>query len=275
MLKPIAFLLMAMCVAGVADAAPEQGRRSVMGQKIMAAPRAVASKNHLNAMAAKNDNGTKQEAAALAVTPNEMLPADKETIERIKKEKEVCLLNNRGVGNVYVWASRNSDIGNYATMVEDVVKPENNTCFVRVEVNSNDSRIDISDVNGKYFELNSRPITCGGWVDDAVMEKKILEAKKTGRILGTIGVAVGSAGLGVGIMEGGLNKAIGGKVQGQKASNKQLEIFEANFEALKGGEAKNAKTVFCELQNACTSKWDKSPCKDLPYKDFVEDLKCN
>lgn len=274
MLKPIAFLLMAICVTGVADAAQERGRRSVMGQKIMSAPRAVASKNQLNAMAAKSDSAEKTtETAALAVTPTEMLPADKEKLEKIQKEKEVCLLNNRGVGNVYVWASRNSDISNYSTMVEDIVNPENNTCFVRVEVRTNDPRIDISDVNGKYFELNSRPITCGEWIDEAVMEKKILDAKKTGRVLGSIGIAVGSAGLGVGIMEGGLNNAIGGKLLGQKAlgGSDDLVMFEANYKKLTTGEQEATKKVFCELKKACDEMGGNSLCKDLPYKKFMQE----
>ena len=69
-----------------------------------------------------------------------------------EKERAACMQNNIGVGNTFVWASRYSDISGYTTMIEDVENPENNTCFVRVDVKSTDPKIDLSDIPGKYFE---------------------------------------------------------------------------------------------------------------------------
>lgn len=132
------------------------------------------------------------------------------------KEREACIRNNIGIGNTFVWASRYSDTSNYATMVEDVENPENNICFVRVELKSSDPKIDLKDILGKYFEMG-RTITCGSWVDRDLIKKRILHAKKNARTWATVGGAVGGAAVGVGSMELFGNKWIGGSVQGQKA----------------------------------------------------------
>ena len=69
-----------------------------------------------------------------------MQPVNKDLRE---KERNACLSNNIGVGNTFVWASRYSNLNNYSGMVEDTTEPENNTCFVKVELSSDDSRIDV------------------------------------------------------------------------------------------------------------------------------------
>ena len=143
-------------------------------------------------------------------------PDDEPAKDTREKERTACIRNNIGVGNTFVWASRYSDINNYATMVEDIENPENNTCFVLVGVKSSDSRIDLSDLPSKYFEMG-RNITCASWVDEDEIESRILDAKKKNRTLATIGGAVGGAALGVGSMELFGNRAIGGSVMGQKA----------------------------------------------------------
>ena len=59
-------------------------------------------------------------------------------------------------------------------MVEDVKNPENNVCFVRVELKSDDeSRISVSDVRPKYFAWGEA-IKCGSWVNEQEMEDRIL-----------------------------------------------------------------------------------------------------
>ena len=128
----------------------------------------------------------------------------------------MALNNNIGVGNTFVWASKYSDTSNYATMVEDTDNPENNVCFVKVDLKSDDSRISVTDVPSKYFEWG-KTITCGSWANADTMRARILDAKKSGRVWGTIGGAVGGAGIGVGAMELFGNKLIGGKVEGQAA----------------------------------------------------------
>ena len=152
-------------------------------------------------------------------TPSEQ-EQEKPAVDMREKERDACIRNNIGVGNTFVWASRYSDINNYATMVEDTENPDNNTCFVRVELKSSDSRIDLSDISGKYFEMG-RNITCGSWADEGKIENRILDAKKKGRTWATVGGAVGGAALGVGAMELFGNDALGKmgveSVQGQKA----------------------------------------------------------
>ncbi|MBR5153896.1 MAG: hypothetical protein IKW57_03840 [Alphaproteobacteria bacterium] len=219
----IAFALSALTTAGFALEPVGQARRS-MNEQMIASPRTagVASKAQIQAAAIKTV-GTPEIAQAtikkvdgmveanLAVTPEEMKPAEKDKRE---KEKLACVSNNIGVGNTFVWASRYSNVNNYATMVEDVENPENNTCFVRVELKSNDPKINVDDVNVKYHEFG-KTITCGQWADYEVLKGRILDAKKSARTWATVGGAVGGAGIGVGAMELFGNKLIGGKVEGQ------------------------------------------------------------
>lgn len=216
-----------------------RGRNSMSGQ-MMPAPQqnmqyqanqersGVASKNQISATATlapdaavvqksstKVDNNVNDNINAdLAVNPEEMISAQKKDMR--EKEKGACISNNIGVGNTFVWASRYSNINNYSTMVEDIESPENNTCFVKVELKSNDSKIGVSDVPSKYFEWGQN-IACGSWADYDMLKKRILDAKKTARTWATVGGAVGGAAVGVGAMELFGNKMIGGSVQGQKA----------------------------------------------------------
>jgi hypothetical protein len=212
MRKIISLFVGCLMVSGAVAAPAGRGRVS-MADQMKAAPRATVSKNQISAMAASNPKSSTESAAALAVTPDVMLPAAKDTRE---KERNACMSNNIGIGNTFVWASRYSNLNNYSSMVEDTIEPENNTCFVKVELASDDSRIDLSGIAGKYFEMG-RAITCGAWTDTEDMRQRILDAKKTARVWGTVGASVGGAALGVGAMELFGNKAIGGKVEGQAA----------------------------------------------------------
>ncbi len=159
-------------------------------------------------------NVTDNVSADLAVTPEEMISVPKKDMR--EKERGACIANNIGIGNTFVWASRYSNLNNYSTMVEDVENPENNTCFVKVEMKSNDARISVADVPVKYYEMG-QSITCGAWADYDVLKKRILDAKKSARTWATVGGAVGGAAVGVGAMELFGNKLIGGAVQGQRA----------------------------------------------------------
>lgn len=132
-----------------------------------------------------------------------------------EKEKAACINNNIGIGNTFVWASRYSNTNNYAAMVEDIENPENNACFVKVELKSDDAKVNLSDVPAKYFVMGQN-ITCGAWTDEKALEKRILDAKKSARTWATVGGVVGGAGVGVGAMELFGNKLIGGAVEGQK-----------------------------------------------------------
>ena len=146
-------------------------------------------------------------------------------------ERAACLNNNIGVGNTFVWASRYSNTSDYALMTEDVDNPQNNTCFVRVDLRSADSRIDVSDIPSHYFPWGEM-ITCGSWVDEAILTKRILDAKKKGRTWATVGGAVGGAAIGAGSMELFGNELIGGKLEGQKSLN-QDELLRSQLLVLK------------------------------------------
>ena len=195
--------------------AAQNGRPAMSGKMIMSAPRAAtASVNQLNGMTAvavQNNVDVAPHTDPVVPTP------EKPDVDRREAERNACINNNIGIGNTFVWASRYSNTSNYTNMIEDVEHPENNVCFVRVELKSDDeSRVSVSDIPAKYF-MWGESIECGSWADAKEMEKRILDARKGARIGGIVASTVGGAGLGVGAMELFGNKMIGGKVQGQKA----------------------------------------------------------
>lgn len=184
-------------------------------QQISAGTAGVGSPMLENKSSLKVDDNTYDNITAdLAIVPEEMIAADKKDMR--EKERNACISNNIGVGNTFVWASRFSNVNNYSSMIEDVENPENNVCFVKVEMKSTDSKISVADIPAKYFEMG-RTITCGSWADEETLRKRILDAKKSARTWGTVAGAVGGAAVGVGAMELFGNKLIGGSVEGQKA----------------------------------------------------------
>lgn len=180
-------------------------------------------------------------------TPNTSAPTDEEQKDMREKEKSACINNNIGTGNTFVWASRYSNVNNYASMVEDIDEPANNTCFVRVEMKSDDSRISVADIPAKYFEMG-QTITCGAWADEKTLEKRILDAKKSARTWGTVAGTVGGAAVGVGAMELFGNKLIGGSVQGQKALNDN-ELLYSQLAVLKKNKDPQYNQIMAELRN--------------------------
>jgi hypothetical protein len=157
-------------------------------------------------------------------------------------------------------------------MVEDVENPENNTCFVLVGVKSSDSRIDLSDLPSKYFEMG-RNITCASWVDEDKIESRILDAKKKNRTLATIGGAVGGAALGVGSMELFGNRAIGGSVMGQKAL-KGKDLIRSQLLVMKKNDSAQYEKLMAgvkEVKKACDSAGNKyDECNDDRTKIYFE-----
>ena len=277
-MKPVlsAFIIsmvLAPAFAAAPNMAPATGRgRASMANQMMAAPRAVMSQNQISALAAQSETIAAPTVATdekLAVTPPEMKPAEKDMRER---EKRACLQNNIGVGNTFVWASRYSNLGNYSTMIEDVEEPDNNTCFVKVELKSDDPKISVADVPSKYYEMG-RNITCGEWANYDTLKARILDAKKSARTWATVGGAVGGAAIGVGAMELFGNKLIGGKVQGQK-DLEGLELLESQLAVLKkDNEAEYNRFIkyMGDLKCACNSSvWtgdNKKPdaCAEYEY----------
>ncbi len=266
-----------------------QGRRT-MNAQMVASPRATASVNQINAMASmasmkvnqpgtgttapgngntgNNNTGNNSGTTTTPIEPEQPVEEEKDMRE---KEKAACINNNIGIGNTFVWASRYSNINNYASMVEDVDEPANNTCFVRVEVKSDDSKISVADIPAKYFEMG-QTITCGSWADEDALEKRILDAKKSARTWGTVGGAVGGAALGVGAMELFGNKLIGGSVEGQKALNDN-ELLYSQLAVLKKDDPTRFQQVMAQLRSLkkeCESTvWQNAekpePCVQINY----------
>lgn len=230
--------IVAICAlsASAFAATPAPDRRS-MAQQWGTATRATASRNQLSAMSGI----TTDKSSTQPIIADAMIPAD-----RREKEKAACINNNIGAGNTFVWASRYSNTSNYASMVEDIDNPENNVCFVRVELKSSDSKISVSDIQGVYYEMG-RTITCGSWADEKKLESRILDAKKSARTWGTVAGVVGGAGVGVGAMELFGNKLIGGSVQGQKALNEN-ELIRSQLLILKDKDIAQYNTFRNHLQ---------------------------
>ena len=266
-------MMLAPAFAAAPHMTPATGRgRASMANQMMAAPRAVMSQNQIQALAAQPEKIAVSETVAedkLAITPPEMKPADKDMRER---EKRACLQNNIGIGNTFVWASRYSNLGSYSTMIEDIEEPDNNTCFVKVELKSDDPKINVADVPSKYFEMG-RDITCGEWANYDTLKSRILDAKKSARTWATVGGAVGGAAIGVGAMELFGNKLIGGAVMGQK-DLEELELLESQLAVLKK-ENESQYNSFIQhmgdLKCACESSvWtsdEQKPdaCKEYKY----------
>ena len=207
----VSILALTMCVC---SANADSGRSAKFVGAPMTAPRYTASVNQLSALSVGTNEKNAGAGTATISVPQTVTPEPE--VDRREAERNACINNNIGIGNTFVWASRYSDTSNYANMVEDTVNPQNNVCFVRVELKSTDeSRISVSDIPAKYF-MWGESIECGSWANAKDMEKRILDARKGARIGGIVASTIGGAGLGVGAMELFGNKLIGGKVQGQK-----------------------------------------------------------
>ena len=267
MKKFVSVIAICLIAAPVLAATPTaQSRRSMRGQMVMSAPRTVASDVADDSSSDARATASVKQINAIAAANTGVATTDKSSI------RLACISNNIGVGNTFVWASRYSNTANYATMVEDTENPENNVCFVKVEVKSSDSKINVSDIPSKYFVMGNN-ITCGSWADEETLRQRILDAKKTARTWATVGGAVGGAGLGVGIMELFGNKLIGGAVEGQNALTGD-ELLLSQLRVLK----KDSPSEFNDIMDALevldkecnNSIWDNTEkpdvCDDYNYK---------
>lgn len=268
MKKFFAVLFMAVPVVALAADArdPRVGTTSMVNAKFAPAQNRamIASKNQLTTP--DISLGTNRSPS---IKDDDVAPAFPKDTEKDKREAEraACLNNNIGIGNTFVWASRYSNTASYATMQEDTENPENNVCFVKVDLKSADSRINVSDIPSRYFQWGET-INCGSWVDEEMLKQRILDAKKKGRTWATVGGAVGGAAVGVGSMELFGNKLIGGAVEGQKdlsgipllrsqlltlknKGDSRYEEFKTDLKALKAACDK-FKSSGGTLPNECT-----------------------
>lgn len=261
----ISVLTAAVCNDAFAVASP----RKSMADQMRAAPRAgVASKTQIATLTPDTEVVSKSSVKADNVEADLNLNSD-ETLsvqkDLRKKERLACVSNNIGVGNTFVWASRYSDTSNYATMIEDTEEPENNTCFVKTALKSMDSRIDVSNVPVRYFEMG-QTVTCGDWADYESLKQQILDAKKKGRTLGTVASVVGAAGVAVGAMELFGNKLIGGKVEGQAAMSAD-ELLRSQLLTLKEKDTAKYNSFMTSLRNLkadCEKFEDKYSDQEVP-----------
>ncbi|MBR1380805.1 MAG: hypothetical protein IJ560_04465 [Alphaproteobacteria bacterium] len=257
-------LLFVFCLV-ITPAVSAPARRA-MSDQMASAPRATASVGMLNSGVLNNPKPTVHVEPPVAPAPT---ATDGPVADNRDKERNACLGNNIGVGNTFVWASRYSNTSDYSSMVEDTENPENNICFVRVELKSSDSRIDLSDITGRYFEMG-RNIECGSWVDEEKLAKRILDAKKTARTWATVGGAVGGAGVGVGAMELFGNKLIGGAVQGQKALSGD-DLFASQLMVLKKENKTEYDKIISELKSV-KQECDKThvdECDSIDYEKLL------
>ena len=271
----------ASVVAPAWGAAPASSRgRASMANQMEA--RAV-SKKYINNMAATNvvPADTTVVAEAPTVVPDVVVKEEK-TKDMREREKAACIQNNIGVGATFVWASKYSNSADYNSMIEDVEFPENNVCFVKVGLKSNDSRINVSDIPTKYFVMGEN-ITCGEWANEETLKKRILDAKKKGRTWATVGGAVGGAGIGVGAMELFGNKLIDGAVEGQvyiKEEKGETKLLCSQMKVLhqeKSSKYDDIRDSLTELKKYCddASAWPdgvvSDDCKEFDYDAL---LKC-
>jgi hypothetical protein len=251
-----------------------RGRVSMMSQSD-ASSRATVSRNQIYSMKSSTGNGASVNTPTTSTgdqTETEEV-TEEVVVDKREKERTACMSNNIGVGDTFVWAARSSVGAGYASMVEDTVSPENNACFVKVNIGTDDERIDISDIEAKYFEMG-QGITCGSWVSADNMRQRILDAKKKARVWGTVGATVGGAALGVGAMELFGNKLIGGKVEGQKALEGE-ELWRSQILALEQKDKAAYDNVIAQLsilKQKCVGEYESNEgC--VKYKGLFDMVK--
>jgi hypothetical protein len=261
------YLLVVGLFIGFAGSGFAADRRAVYQQK----PAASSMRMSVNVgtpQAPAAAQPTQQAAPVTAPTPPPP-PVDDRAAERQACENG----NGGGAGNVFVWADKNSLGTEYAGMIESKT-PADNACFVRVDITSTDSKVDLSGIKSKYFKLGSN-IKCGSWVNEDQVKSRILDASKSTRTWATVGGVVGGIGVGVGAMELFGNKLIGGKVQGQKALApgsaellySQMTPDERASYAAELKKMKDACGAFKEGDNPPSNITDK--CKDVESKLLV------
>ncbi len=254
----VLFMVLPVVAFAAADRDPRVGATSMTNARFAPAQNkaAIISKNQLTTP----DVSISSVERSPSIKDDAVLPVLPKTPEKDNRDAEraACINNNIGVGNVFVWASRYSNTNNYASMQEDVENPENNVCFVKVDLKSSDSRIDLADIQSRYFQWGET-ITCGSWVDESMLEQRILDAKKKGRTWATVGGAVGGAAVGVGAMELFGNQLIGGKVEGQKNKNWSQEQL--------------LRSQLLTLRNKNDSRYDEFKKKLRALEQACDDLK--
>ena len=177
-------------------------------------------------------------------------------------QRDICVSNNIGLNNTFVWAAQNSATNSYATMIEDVTNPENNACFARVDIGHKNKDVSVKGLDSRYFKMGNS-VVCGSWLNRDMLEKNVLDGLKQNRTFGTVAAVVGGMGVGVGVMEAFGNRLIGGKVLGQKALEGQAQILSLLAVLKKDSvvEYQHVVDAIKSLNKACKETWADSKCK--------------
>lgn len=273
-MKKTLYFLLGILITMPTFAAREMQRATVVGVTRNMAGATLAN-DKKSSLKWNQANFTEKLSVEEISTDEPVTPTGRDTREA---ERTACISNNLGADATFVWASKNSDPTNYATMIEDVQNPENNVCFARVDISSKDIAVNLSDFQSRYFPINST-VTCGDWVNHADLEKRILDAKKTTRTLATIGGAVGGAGIGVGAMELGGNKLLAKSsklkgLQGQKALSED-ELFVSQLKIMKTDNPDQYARIVSQLEalgDACKKLNNNNDCNAIDYAAILNDL---
>ena len=185
---------------------------------------------------------------------------DKEQLSEINTQRDACLMRAGQHAGTFVWASRNSNTTSYATMVEDVENPENNTCYVKVSVQNSDERVDTHDIPSRYFAMGQN-VTCGGWLDTEDLKARVLDAGKSRRVWGAVATSFVGAGAGVGVSEGAMaiaaKKGSDSQLLGQKALD-GTELLISQIKELKRKNIVEYNRVMNAMQvldETCDKEW--------------------
>lgn len=270
--------LVVLCLMAVPAVAmvPAEGRgRATMLDKMSG--RATASKAQIASMAMIKQEQPHVVGPVVDNTTDDEKPEEKPEEKPVEPEKDMrerekmaCINNNIGVGATFVWASRYTNAGNYASMIEDIDNPENNVCWVKVGLKSSDPKIDVSDIPTKYYMMGET-IICGNWTDEGRLKDRILDAKKSARTWATVGGAVGGAAFGVGAMELFGNKLLAKagveSVQGQKALEGD-ELLKSQLAVLKKDKPSEYREIKNHMQNV------KKLCEEIDWPDGDKPEEC-
>ena len=276
MRKLISWAVMCLIAVPAVAMVPAEGRgRAAMADKM--AGRATASKAQIASMAMIKQENQYISAPVKVDVPEDEKPEEKPEEKPVEPEKDMrerekmaCINNNIGVGATFVWASRYSNTGNYASMIEDIDNPENNICWVKVGLKSTDPKINVSDIPTKYYMMGDT-IICGNWTDEGRLKDRILDAKKSARTWATVGGAVGGAAVGVGAMELFGNKLLAKagveSVQGQKALEGD-ELLKSQLAVLKKDKPSEYREIKNHMQNV------KKLCEEIDWPDGDKPEEC-
>jgi hypothetical protein len=116
----------------------------------------------------------------------------------IDGQRAACLLT---AGNI--WASKlnaNPEGIPITSIIAEDADPAQNACFTSVQTKSADIKNMGRFFPPRYFQQGAA-VECGSWLDQAVLDEAILDAKKTPRVVGTVAASVGGAAAGIALTE--------------------------------------------------------------------------